>query len=199
MKKRTGDPWMPAADYGRSLPAFMANLLVRDIPRSIEFYANVLEAAVLYSDPDFAALRVAGVALMLHADHTYDGHPWYKRLTSDERRGLGAELRLLGVDPDAVEQRARGRRRDDRRASHNKRPRLARGDGRRSRRLSLGRRRSDLASASTGVRRKEPRRRGDGSRHHAGLVGVASSVRRSEVEARSPPPGRPRPHSSRTG
>jgi uncharacterized glyoxalase superfamily protein PhnB len=107
MKKRTGDPWMPAAEYGHALPAFMANLLVRDIPRSVDFYANVLEATVLYSDPDFVALRVAGVALMLHADHTYDGHPWYPRLTSDERRGLGAELRLLGLDADAVEQRAR--------------------------------------------------------------------------------------------
>jgi uncharacterized glyoxalase superfamily protein PhnB len=106
MKKRTGDPWMPAAEYGRSLPPFMVNLLVRDLPRSVDFYANVLEATVLYSDPDFVALRVAGVDLMLHADHTYDAHPWYKRLTSDERRGLGAELRLFGLDPDAVERRA---------------------------------------------------------------------------------------------
>jgi len=97
---------MPAADYGRALPAFMANLVVREVQRSVDFYVAVLEANVLYSDPDFAALRVAGVDLMLHADHTYDGHPWYARLTSEERRGLGAELRLLGVDPDAVEQRA---------------------------------------------------------------------------------------------
>jgi uncharacterized glyoxalase superfamily protein PhnB len=107
MKKRTGDPWMPAAEYGHSLPAFMANLIVRDIPRSVDFYANVLEATVLYSDPDFAALQVGGVELMLHADHTYDGHPWYERLISSERRGLGAELRLFGLDPDAVECRAR--------------------------------------------------------------------------------------------
>ncbi len=106
MKKRTGEPWMAAADYGRALPAFMANLIVRDVQRSVDFYIAVLEANVLYVDPDFAALRVAAVDLMLHADHTYDGHPWYARLTSDERRGLGAELRLFGIDPDVVEQRA---------------------------------------------------------------------------------------------
>jgi len=107
MKRRTGDPWMPADEYGHSLPAFMANLVVRDIARSLEFYANVLEAEVLYSDPDFAALHVAGAPLMLHADHTYEKNTWYECLTSGERRGLGAELRLFGVDPDAVERRAR--------------------------------------------------------------------------------------------
>lgn len=106
MKKRIGDPWMSGADYGRSLPAFMVNLLVRDIPRSVDFYVAVLEATVLYSDPDFAALRAGEADLMLHADHTYDGHPWYERLISSERRGLGAELRLFGIDPDAVERRA---------------------------------------------------------------------------------------------
>lgn len=98
---------MPADEYGRSLPPFMANLAVRDIQRSIDFYVAVLQANLLYADPDFAALRVAGVDLMLHADHAYDGgHPWYTRLTSGEGRGLGAELRLFGIDPDAVGQRA---------------------------------------------------------------------------------------------
>ncbi len=38
---------------------------------------------------------------------TYDKHPWYARLLGGERRGLGAELRLFGADPDAVEARAR--------------------------------------------------------------------------------------------
>jgi len=107
MKKRTGDPWMSGADYGRSLPTFMANLLVRDIPRSVDFYASVLEATVLYSDPDFAALRVGRAELMLHTDHTYEGHPWHDRLIGNEQRGLGAELRLFGVDPDGAEAHAR--------------------------------------------------------------------------------------------
>ena len=107
MKKRTGDPWIPADRYGRLLPAFMANLLVRDVAQSVEFYRAVLGGSVHYADPDFAAVRVGGAELMLHADHTYEDHPWQARLASDERRGLGAELRLFGVDPDAVEERAR--------------------------------------------------------------------------------------------
>ena len=44
---------------------------------------------------------------MLHADHTYEGHAWHGRLTGGKERGLGAELRLFGVNPDVVEERAR--------------------------------------------------------------------------------------------
>ena len=109
MKERTGDPWMPADRYGRGLPAFTVNLLVRDIPRAVEFHTQVLAAKVHYSDPDFAAVNVGGVELMLHADHTYDKHPWHAPLVRGERRGLGAEMRVLGVDPDVVERRARER------------------------------------------------------------------------------------------
>jgi catechol 2,3-dioxygenase-like lactoylglutathione lyase family enzyme len=92
MKKRTGEPWMPAADYGRLLPPFTVNLLVRDVERSLEFYRNVLDAFVHYADVDFAALRVGSAEIMLHADHTCDGHPLYPRLTGGGVRGLGAEL-----------------------------------------------------------------------------------------------------------
>lgn len=98
---------MPAADYGRSLPPFTINLVVQDIARSVAFYRDVLGASVHYADADFAALHVAELEFMLHADHTYDGHPWFASLTSEERRGLGAELRLYGVDPGQVEARAR--------------------------------------------------------------------------------------------
>jgi uncharacterized glyoxalase superfamily protein PhnB len=110
MKKRTEEQratWIPADVYGGLLPAFTINLLVRDIGRSLRFYRDVLGAAVHYADPDFAALRVANVEFMLHADHTYDQHPWFAALQQGDRRGLGAELRLLGLDPDAVESRAR--------------------------------------------------------------------------------------------
>jgi catechol 2,3-dioxygenase-like lactoylglutathione lyase family enzyme len=107
MKKRTGEPWIPAPEYGRSLPAFTVNLIVRDIDRSVAFYTTVLEATVHYSDPDFAALRLGAAEVMLHADHAYEMNPWAPTLASDARRGLGAELRLLGVDPDATAERAR--------------------------------------------------------------------------------------------
>lgn len=98
---------MPPDDYGRSLPALTVNLLVADIPRSLAFYRDVLGAAIVYSDEDFAALEMNGLHFMLHADHTYDNHPWYARLAAGERRGLGAELRLFNTDPDALETRAR--------------------------------------------------------------------------------------------
>jgi catechol 2,3-dioxygenase-like lactoylglutathione lyase family enzyme len=106
MKERVGEPWIPGAAYGRLLPAFTVNLLVRDVAASVRFYGEVLEAMVHYSDPDFAAVRVGGQEIMLHADHTYEHHPWQARLIAGERRGLGAEMRLIGFDPDAVERRA---------------------------------------------------------------------------------------------
>jgi catechol 2,3-dioxygenase-like lactoylglutathione lyase family enzyme len=106
-KKRTGEPWMPADAYGRSLPALTINLIVRDVARSVAFYIDVLVAELQYADPDFAALRVQGVDFMLHADHTYEEHPWQGRLIAGRDRGLGAEVRLFGVDPDGVEKRAR--------------------------------------------------------------------------------------------
>lgn len=98
---------MPAHRYGRQLPTFTVNLLVLDVPRAAAFYTKLFAATIHYADPDFAAINVAGVELMLHADHTYDKHPWYGPLRRGERRGLGAELRVLGIDPDLIERRAR--------------------------------------------------------------------------------------------
>ena len=61
MKKRKNDPWIPAPEYGHSLPVFTVNLLVRDVLLSCRFYADVLEAEVHYQDEDFAALLVLGL------------------------------------------------------------------------------------------------------------------------------------------
>jgi len=108
MKQRTGEPWMTADDYGRTLPRFTVNLLSADLERSARFYAEVLGARIVYRDPDFIALELAGVAFMVHADHAYDHHPWSARLEREKTgRGLGAEIRVLGLDPDAIEARAR--------------------------------------------------------------------------------------------
>ncbi|HEY8785208.1 MAG TPA: VOC family protein [Candidatus Limnocylindria bacterium] len=98
---------MSAADYGRTLSGLSVNLIVRDVPRSIPFYIRVLELRLLYSDEDFAAFEREGVRLQLHADHTYARMPWATRLRESSPRGLGAEIRILGIDPDAAEQRAR--------------------------------------------------------------------------------------------
>jgi catechol 2,3-dioxygenase-like lactoylglutathione lyase family enzyme len=108
-KKRTDEQratFISAPAYSARLPAFTANLLVRDVEASVRFYRDVLGVTVQYADPDFAALSVAGHEFMLHADHAYDTHPWYAALVSNERRGLGAELRLMGHDADEVERRA---------------------------------------------------------------------------------------------
>jgi len=107
MKERNEEPWVSAEEYGRQMPDFTVNLLVRSIERSVAFYRDVLGAAVQHSDTDFAALRVARLEFMIHADHTYDKHPWHPELAEKPRRGLGAELRLFHVDPDQVEKRAR--------------------------------------------------------------------------------------------
>ena len=98
---------MSAADYGRTLSGLSVNLIVRDVARSIPFYTKVLELRLLYSDEDFAAFEREGMRLQLHADHTYARMPWAVRLREESRRGLGAEIRILGVDPDAAEKRAR--------------------------------------------------------------------------------------------
>jgi uncharacterized glyoxalase superfamily protein PhnB len=104
---RTGDAWMPVDEYGRALPKFSVNLLVRDLSRSLPFYEQVLGATVRYSDRDFAALALNGVDFMLHADHTYDHHPLYARLQGAGKRGTGAELRVMGIDPDSLQKRAK--------------------------------------------------------------------------------------------
>ena len=107
MKKRKTEPWLSAAEYGRTLSGLSVNLIVRDVVRSIPFYTKVLELRLLYSDEDFAAFEREGMRLQLHADHTYARMPWAARLREDSHRGLGAEIRILGVDPDAAEKRAR--------------------------------------------------------------------------------------------
>jgi uncharacterized glyoxalase superfamily protein PhnB len=105
--KRTGQGWMPADEYGRSLPKFTVNLLVRNVQHSVHFYRDVLRATIHYSDEDFAALELQGTQFMLHRDHAYDHHPYSARLTAAGLRGTGVELRVMGVDPDRAERRAR--------------------------------------------------------------------------------------------
>ena len=87
------------------------NLIVRDVEASLAFFTDVLQLKKLYSDPDFAAFEgPSGWHLMLHADHTLDHSPAETaRLAAPGMRGTGAEIRLMGFDPDAVEARARER------------------------------------------------------------------------------------------
>ncbi len=109
MKKATEPAWMPADEYGRSLTGLSVNLLVKDIGRSLPFMQQVLDATVVHSDPDFACLRFGQAEWLLHADHTYHDHPLIGSLRETDVRGIGAEMRLHGRDPDAAEQIARER------------------------------------------------------------------------------------------
>ena len=107
--KRTGTPWMASDAYGKTLAGLSLNLIVRDIERSVPFYRDVIGMTVHYADADMAALQLEGTRIVLHADHTYDKQPWAERLGGSGKRGLGAEIRILGIDPDAAERRARER------------------------------------------------------------------------------------------
>ncbi len=107
MKKREGDPWMPADEYGRSLTGIGFNLLYESLDRALEFQSAVLGAKVIYSDPDFAAIEGYGSKWMLHADHTYSDHALHGIATALEGRGGSVELRVYGCDPDKAEAAAR--------------------------------------------------------------------------------------------
>lgn len=103
MKLRTGDAFMPAPDYGRSLTGLTVNLLVRDLEKALLFQRAVLKATIIYSDPDFAVIEGYGSQWMIHADHTYDKHPIQGLLAHVEGRGTGIEIRLHGCDPDQAQ------------------------------------------------------------------------------------------------
>lgn len=105
--KRTREPWMSAADFGRSLPRGVGvNLLVPEIAPMEAFCREVLGAQTLYADEDFAAMELLGSVFMLHADHSYADHEMSASIAEAELRGAGVEIRLYGADPDELEERA---------------------------------------------------------------------------------------------
>jgi catechol 2,3-dioxygenase-like lactoylglutathione lyase family enzyme len=96
-----------APDYGRSLKGLGINLLVRDLQRALEFATHVLQAEIYHATGKFAALRLKGNDYMLHADETVHANPMRGLLSGDPPRGVGIELRVCNLDPDAAEARAR--------------------------------------------------------------------------------------------
>jgi len=109
MKKRMGEPWMSASQYGHSLRGLTVNLIVQNMARMLEFQRHVLEAKTVYEDPDFAVFEGYGAQWMAHADHTYDHNPLEALLTLNQPRGNLVELRIHGCDPDRAEQQAKQR------------------------------------------------------------------------------------------
>ena len=98
---------MSASQYGRSLRGLTVNLIVRNMGRMLEFQRLVLEAEIVYEDPDFAVFEGYGAQWMAHADHTYDHNPLEALLTLNQPRGGLVELRIHGCDPDRAERQAR--------------------------------------------------------------------------------------------
>ncbi|MFO1069218.1 MAG: hypothetical protein U1E14_11910 [Geminicoccaceae bacterium] len=95
------------ATLGRRLRGLGINLLVRDVARAVAFQTTVLGATCIRADRDFALLRHGGAMWMLHADHSFAGHPLLALTGDGALRGAGVELRLYEADPDAYEARAR--------------------------------------------------------------------------------------------
>lgn len=107
MKKRVANSWIPGPVYSAQLSGPTVNLLVREMEPAVSFARDVLNAVVVYSDPDFAALEGYGSRWCVHADHAYSNHPLSGSLAETTVRGVGAEIRLIGCDPDGAESRAR--------------------------------------------------------------------------------------------
>ena len=107
MKLRSGEPWMSAPEYGRSLKGLGINLLVPSIDEQRRFQTEVLGAEEVYADHDVAVYKGYGGEWMLHADHTYNDHELSGSLNAEIPRGIGCEIRLHGRDPDEAEARAR--------------------------------------------------------------------------------------------
>ena len=108
--KREKQPWMTPTEFARTLPRGIGlNLIVRDIAAEVAFCRDVLGAMILHHDADFAAIELCGSVFMLHADHAYEGHPMTGTIAGQATRGTGVEIRVMGLDPDRVEARARER------------------------------------------------------------------------------------------
>ncbi len=101
------DWWMSAGDYAKRLRGLTVNLLSGDVEAVVPFHTRVLGATVEYVCVDFASFAFGDVTWMVHADHTYDSHPLSRMLKRGLDRGVGAELRLHGRDPDEACEAAR--------------------------------------------------------------------------------------------
>jgi len=99
-KSNPDEWWMSTGEYVARMTGLSVNLLYKDVMAAVPFHKEVLGATCEYACVDFAAFAFNGALWMLHADHTYDSHPYHRVLNADLDRGVGAELRLHGRDPD---------------------------------------------------------------------------------------------------
>jgi len=99
------EAFMSAPDYGRSLKGMGVNLLVADMARALRFQTVVLGLTPVHHDADFAVMAHEGSQWMLHSDRSYHSNPLQGLLGDGAIRGVGCELRLYHLDPDAAEAR----------------------------------------------------------------------------------------------
>lgn len=80
-------------------PSLSVILWTTDISALAGFLQRVIGAVVEALHPGYASLRVGQSTIMLHADESYRGHPWYDALGREgAARGIGAELRFRVPD-----------------------------------------------------------------------------------------------------
>ena len=80
-------------------PTFSVILWTTDVPALAGFLEKVTGAVVEALHPGYASLRAGDSEIMLHADESYRGHPWYDALGREgAARGIGAELRFRVPD-----------------------------------------------------------------------------------------------------
>ena len=101
-KSNPDEWWMSTGECAARLKGLTVNLMYQDVIAAVPFHTLVLGATAEYTCADFASFGFDRFIWMLHADHTYDGHPLHHMLKAGLDRGVGAELRLHGRDPDAA-------------------------------------------------------------------------------------------------
>lgn len=92
--------------FGASLRGLGLNLLVPDIAHEISFLAATFNMTAHRVSTDFAIMLSGPTVFQLHADQTYSDNPYLGLLPETPPRGVGAELRLYDIDPDAAAGRA---------------------------------------------------------------------------------------------
>ncbi|XDZ66943.1 glyoxalase [Alphaproteobacteria bacterium LSUCC0684] len=100
-----------ADDLGRRLKGMGINILCPAPLVYAPSLARVMGLELIRVDAFFALLSWASPPditslIQIHADNTYASNPYHAFLGEGQVRGLGVELRLYAVDPDAAATRA---------------------------------------------------------------------------------------------
>ena len=95
--------------FGRSLRGIGLNLLVRDVPATCAFLAEVFEMPSHQVTADFAIVRYGDQVFQLHSDGTYHSNPLLSLVPETPPRGGGMEIRLYDSDPEQAVARAEAR------------------------------------------------------------------------------------------